>query len=283
MTRPFQPAPPVVTAPLFAPLHGRLVDLLRSLGPDDWMRPTAAGAWTVRDVAAHLLDGDLRKLSFHRDGHRPPPPPAPVDDHRSLVAWLDGLNAAWVDAARRLSPAVLVDLLAWTGPQVASFVESLDPSADALFAVAWAGEARSANWMDTGREYTERWHHQQQMRDAVGAPGLVGREWLLPVLDISLRALPFAYEKTGAARPGTVVVEVTGEAGATWSLVGDDAGWHLWIGEARRADARVIVDADTMWRAFFKGLAPGAAVGRARLEGNHALGALALSTLAVMA
>ena len=33
-----------------------------------------------------------------------------------------------------------------------------------------AGEAVSANWFDVAREFTERWHHQQQIRLAIGGP-----------------------------------------------------------------------------------------------------------------
>jgi hypothetical protein len=43
--------------------------------------------------------------------------------------------------------------------------------------------------METGREYTERWHHQMQIREAVGAPGLLERRWYQPVLDLSVRAV----------------------------------------------------------------------------------------------
>lgn len=92
----------IETASLYDPLHGTLVDLLRGLEPDDWSRPTVAGGWRVRDVAAHPLDGQLRRLSFHRDGHPMPPPPAglpffPVDwagaaalGARALVPALHG-------------------------------------------------------------------------------------------------------------------------------------------------------------------------------------------------
>jgi hypothetical protein len=47
---------PILTGPLFAPIHDELMSLLRGLSPQEWLAPTVAGAWTVRDVAAHLLD-----------------------------------------------------------------------------------------------------------------------------------------------------------------------------------------------------------------------------------
>ncbi|NOT45466.1 MAG: hypothetical protein HOP14_12765 [Acidobacteria bacterium] len=70
---PLQPLAPTYTADLLAPLHDELVQLLRGLPPEAWDRPTVAGAWRVRDVVAHLLDGQLRTLSALRDGHLPAP------------------------------------------------------------------------------------------------------------------------------------------------------------------------------------------------------------------
>jgi hypothetical protein len=105
-----EPLTPLYTAALFPPLHRELMALLRGLPASDWERPTIAGSWVVRDIAAHLLDGDLRKLSAYRDGHLPRPP-VPIHDHRGLVAFLNALNAEWVAAARRPHPLVLVELL----------------------------------------------------------------------------------------------------------------------------------------------------------------------------
>ena len=53
----------------FRDLHGHLIELLRSLSPEDWDRPTVCSAWCVKDIASHLFDGDLRRLSIERDGY----------------------------------------------------------------------------------------------------------------------------------------------------------------------------------------------------------------------
>ena len=63
------PLAPCHTADLFQPLHTELVSVLKSLAPADWLRPTVAPKWRVRDIAAHLLDGQLRRLSAQRDAH----------------------------------------------------------------------------------------------------------------------------------------------------------------------------------------------------------------------
>jgi len=56
------------TAHLFQILDDKLIELLRSLQPIDWDKPTLAKRWTVKDIAAHLLDTNVRSLAM-RDGH----------------------------------------------------------------------------------------------------------------------------------------------------------------------------------------------------------------------
>jgi hypothetical protein len=273
----------VDVAPLFPELHRELIGLLRGLSPEDWERPTIAGAWLVRDVAAHLLDGDLRKLSFHRDGLAPIAPASPPGGYADLVAFLNGLNRDWIQAARRLSPRVLVDLLEITGAQVSAFVKTLDLHARAVFGVAWAGEEASENWLDTGREYTERWHHQQQVRLAVQAPLLDAPRWLRPVLEVSVRALVRACADAAGEPGATLTYDVEGPAGGAWTLVRGDGGWTLEEGAPARPTARVRLPQDLAWRLFFK--APGATARdpRVRCEGDAGLAARALGALAVMA
>src|SRR5688572_2572310 len=111
----------VNVAPLFAPLNRELVALLRSMGPDAWSRPTVAGRWRVRDVAAHLLDGDIRKLAAHRDGHLHAPGGHAPRSYAEVVALINSLNATGVSYAGRLSARLLVELLEITGKWVAEF------------------------------------------------------------------------------------------------------------------------------------------------------------------
>jgi uncharacterized protein (TIGR03083 family) len=274
---------PVSTVDLFEPLSGELVALLRGLSAEDWDRPTVAGSWRVRDVAAHLLDTDLRRLSMHRDGHVAPPPDPPIQGYADLVRYINRLNAGWVEmASQRMSPRVITDLLAWTGPRIAEFFASLPPHGRAVIPVAWAGEDVSENWMDIGREYTEKWHHQEQIRDAVGAPGLTSRRWLFPVLDLSMRALPHAFREVEAPSGTAFAVTITGDAGGVWTLVHEDGRWLLWVGEESEPTARVRLDAETAWKIFYNALPPEAAAARVEIEGDPRLGAAFLKTRSVM-
>lgn len=224
---------PILTAHLFAPLNDELVTLLRGLSADEWNAPTVAGAWTVKDVAAHLLDTTLRRLSMHRDAYAPPP-----RDVTSISALVNDLNAEGVSYARRLSPEMLVDLHNRYGAELAAFFETLDPFGDAKWSVSWAGEERSPMWFDVARELTEKWHHQQQIRDATGRAPLY-EQYLAPVIATFMRALPFTYRDVKAS----VVVRIDDDA---WSLVQG----VLYEGEAENADVRVTLTGDRAWRLF---------------------------------
>ena len=150
-----QPLRPLNTVPLFATLGDELVGLLRSFEAADWERPTVCSGWAVRDVAAHLLDTALRRISADRDDFVAPPEPGEVTDYASLVGFLDRLNAEWVKAARRLSPALLTDLIEVAEGRLTASLEGLDLDGEARFAVSWAGEEESKLWFDVARELAD--------------------------------------------------------------------------------------------------------------------------------
>ncbi len=275
-----EPLSPIHTAHLFPGLHAKLITLLRGLGDDDWARPTLAAPWRVRDIAAHLLDGDLRKLSAGRDDHQIAG--HPVSSFADIVDLINRLNAGGVSYAGRLSPRVLTDLLEVSGRWVSEYVATLAPRDEAHFPVAWAGEARSENWMDTGREYTERWHHQMQIRDAVGAAGLLEDRWLVPVLELSVRAFRRAYHDVPAAVGTAVVFEVDGEGDYAWSVVRDAPGWVVVRGRAADPAAHVRTDVDTAWKLLFNAVSAAPARDRVSVTGDRALAEPMLCARAVM-
>src|SRR5262245_6427935 len=100
---------------LFPPLLEELLALLASLAEDEWRRPTACAGWSVKDVAAHLLAGDLGKLSRWRDGWHSGITARSTEE---LAVAINAHNERWVQAARFIGPRVLRDMLALTGPQV---------------------------------------------------------------------------------------------------------------------------------------------------------------------
>ena len=261
---------PIYLAELIRPLFAELNTLLRSLEADDWNRPTVAGRWRVRDVAAHMLDTTLRKVAAYRDGHVIPVE-MPIASEADLAGFVNSLNAGGVSYGARLSTRQLTDLLEITARWTADLAESLDPHALALWPVSWAGETASENWMDTGREYTERWHHQMQIRDAVGAGGLLQRRWLYPLLDLSVRAFGRAYEGVPADPEVAVVFEVHAEGENIWSIVRQASSWVVLRGRADGAAATVRVEADTAWRLLYNALSFEDARARVRIDGDREL------------
>ena len=281
MTHGGAPAP-VDTSSLLVPIHEELVGLLRALAPEQWLLPTTAGAWRVRDVAAHVLDGQLRRLSFHRD--RPPRPDAPVDhDYASVLRLINGLNARWVAASQHLSARVLTDLLDTVGVQAAAFLAALPPHEPAFWPVAWAGEARSENWMDVGRDYTEYWHHQQQIREAVGAPGLVEARWLGPVVALGVRAVAPALAAVPRPDGTSVRLVVSGDAGGAWRFVRESGEWRLEDDASTApAQAALRIDAPTVARLWYSGRGPRGIPDDVTRDGDQDLCAAVLAARAVM-
>lgn len=271
----------IATSHLFHPLHGELIALLAALEPADWGRPTVAGAWRVKDVAAHLLDGMWRRLAAARDGHLVPPA-EPLDSPGAFVAFIDRLNADWVKAMDRLSPRQLVDLLEPAGRELADFFVTLDPAAPAFWPVSWAGENESRNWMDVGRDYTEQWHHQQQIRLATGHPLQLDRQFGRPALHLFAKALPIAYRETAAPEGTAIAIEIRGEAGGSFVLRRGERGWSLEEGEAADPTTRLAIrDADA-WRLFTKSLRGEAARRAVEAAGEARFAAPFLAALAVI-
>jgi hypothetical protein len=237
----------------------------------------------VRDVVAHLLGGNLGRLDIKSQHAAPDTPPAPEPDFATLLAHIDRENAEWVRAARRINPALLVAFLELTDPQLYRAFKALPPFAPAGPAVAWAGDPQSPNWFDIAREYTEKWLHQQHVRQAVGQPLLVQRQWLFPVLDTFLRALPYTYRQVPAPEGTLVAIRITGEAGGDWTLVRQAVAWRLFSGPAPAATARVRLDQDTAWRLFTRGIGPAEAAARARFKGEAAFAKPVLQMVSIMA
>ncbi|MCU1337201.1 MAG: hypothetical protein JWO19_2782 [Bryobacterales bacterium] len=273
---------PILCAPLLRRVDRELVALLRSLEPSDWDAQTVAPQWKVRDVAAHLLDTQLRKLSLARDGWFVESPPAPGE----LATFIHRLNREGVTVFRRLSPTVLTALLERAGEESATFHEALDPFAPAAFAVSWAGEAESLNWFDTVRELTERWHHQQQIRLAIdpagGGPGIMTRELYDPVLDAFLRGLPHSFRNVAAAEGTLLKIQVSGDAGGAW-LLERDSRWTLVTSSTAMPSAEVTIPQEIAWRVFTKGIDKAAALAESRIEGDRALGERVFDLTAIVA
>jgi uncharacterized protein (TIGR03083 family) len=269
----------ILVADRFPALRTKLLDLLAGLSGEDWDRPTAAPQWSVKDVCAHLLGGDVGIISGRRDHFRLPGPP--IDDHQQLIAFIDRINAEWVQLARRISPQLLCEFLALTAPAVEECFASLDPMA-MNGAVSWAGPEPAPVWFDIAREFTERWHHQQQIRDATGRPPLYDPYFFAPVLDTFVRALPHNFRHIEAPIGTTVRLSVSGEAGGTWFIQSQSDGWLLLLDSRSQLAADVVIPGDAAWRLFTKGLTAEDARSRSIVHGDDSLAGPIFSTVAII-
>jgi uncharacterized protein (TIGR03083 family) len=275
-----EPLQPIFTAHLFPKLEGMLSELLRSLAPQDWEKQTLAPKWKVKDVAAHLLDTQLRKLSICRD-HRALETPK-ITSQADLVTLINSLNAEGVKKYRQLSTGELIARMEITSRVCAEYLGLLDPFAPAMFSVSWAGEEESANWFDTAREFTERWHHQQQIRIAVEKPGIMTREFYFPVRDCFLRALPYAY-RTVPAKPGMLAqFNISGECGGRWYLFRGSETWRLVASATGEKASETTIPQEIAWRIFTKGIAREAAKAQVHVAGDSNIGLHVLEMVSIV-
>jgi uncharacterized protein (TIGR03083 family) len=272
---------PILTAHLFPKLDAMLLELLRSLTPEDWEKQTVSPKWKVKDIAAHLLDTPLRGVSIARDGYLPEAPR--ISSSVELAAYLNRLNEEGARVYRRLSPAVLISLMHVASQLLAEYHRSRDPDGSAPYGVSWAGEEKSANWFDTAREFTERWHHQQQIRLAVNKPGIMTSELYHPVLDCFLRALPFTY-RTVSAKPGTYVqINVSGECGGSWHLSRSEQAWQLTEEPLGDKLSETTIPQEIAWRIFTKGIDRESALPQVKISGDTKLALHALQVISIVA
>lgn len=219
----------------------RLIDFVDDLTPSEWLAPTAARPWTVKDLALHVLDDDLRWLSHRRDHDESGLVDMSASDH--FVDLLAAQNQRWVDGAQALSRRLVSDLLVWTGQQVADYHAAQDMHSQGW--VSWASDEPVPYWFNVAQEFTERWVHQQQMRDAVGRSGDHGID-LAEVLGTFVWEFPHQYRAQAPA--GTRVVLVFDGSGS-WTLTADGVrSWSLAEGAADGADGTLWLSSRAAWR-----------------------------------
>jgi hypothetical protein len=273
---------PIDTRHLFKPLQEKLLELLKSLNQEDWNKQTVAKQWKVKDVASHILDGQLRTLSIQRDGFFGEQAPE-IKEYNDLIRWLNQLNHDWVSASKRLSPQVIVLLLESIGDLVSEYYQSLDPWNEAIFPVAWAGESTSFNWLHVAREYTEYWHHQQQIRDVVGKEGIMTKEFFNPVINTFFQALPHTFSDVEAEEGTVVETKITSAAGGTWFLAKFQNLWELRSTCESEPSASVTIPIELSWILFSKSIRPAEILSQIKIKGDKKLANKVLELVAVMA
>lgn len=274
-----QPPQPILVPGLFPILLDELISLLKGLTKAEWDLPTICSSWSVKDVALHLLGGDIGILSWKRDGYSPLPS---INSWDHLVSLVNEQNELWVKGTQRIGPPLILDLLKFTGDQVSSYFQSLDPFAIGG-PVDWVSPDPAPVWLDLAREYTERWHHQQHIRDSVSKPGLKEQKFLSSVLDTFILALPRTFQEVKAENGTSIVISITGSVRKQWTLNNNFGDWRLYAGSAGDYQVIVVIEDDVAWRIFTNELSPVEAKKRVQIEGNQQLGEKVLETASIIA
>ncbi len=242
--------------PLFPRERAALLDLLQSLIAEEWQLPTVCAEWSIHDLALHLLNGDLRFIAGRRDGYQSPHGPRVQSPYgrAEVTALVDEINNRWIAGARWMSPRQVIEQLERSGMEYAETMATIDMDALGI-PVDWIQPGPAPAWMDVAREFTERWIHQQQIRDAAGQPLLNDRWALYPVFDTFMLALPHALRDVAAPIGANVHLTIRGEAGCTWIVRKTEDGWEFGSDRGVVPYASVALDQDTAWRLFTKGIA----------------------------
>ena len=173
-----------------------------------------------------------------------------ITSYKSLINHIQKLNKSWIEASKRLSPQILISLLEMSENWLHKFLKTLDPNKNSTFSVAWAGEEKSKNWFDIAREYTEKWHHQMQIRLAVKKPCIYTKKMFFPVLETFMLGIPHAYKNVKAKPKTGIKIEITGNVNGIWYLQNIKNEWRLVNKLEKHPQSIIKLSYDIAWRLF---------------------------------
>lgn len=184
--------------------------VLASLSDDQWLTPTSAEGWDVRDQVSHLADVNEIALDTATGG------PRSLNTYVGTFASTEDFTLSGCLRGRAMTPA---EVLAWYRASSPPLNDHLR-TRKATDHIPW-GLGFKAPTLATAR-LMETWAHGLDVTDALGlepilTPRLRSVAWLVT------NALPYAFTAAGVTPPpGTLRAEVTFE-GDVWTFGPDDA------------------------------------------------------------
>lgn len=225
-----------------------LLGVLADLSSEDWRRPTICAPWTIHDLVAHLVEGELLFGRVYRGEIDE----VFTDNQEGVDRW------ATVDAET-------VRYSLWHHGQATQRV--IDSRSEA----SWDREVTNRGWPIELRRalrmhFFELAVHGHDVTRALGAPTIWG-ERAAPLVDYCIELAPLTMTMVPPA--GAVELDVSDAGG--WTL---DASSGEWLASARPAADPVATwhtDPETLVLACTGRLDLGEAVERTKVEGDAAL------------
>ncbi len=137
--------------------------------------------------------------------------------------------------------------------------------------------------MHIAREYTEKWLHQQQIRDAVNKPALMTPEFFYPSINIFMFALPYTYRNIKAEEGNIIQITISSSIGGNWFIKMKNGQWQRVNENDKDPVSKIIIEPDTAWKLFSKSLRSHQVKDKIIIEGNQQLGEIVLNMVSVMA
>jgi uncharacterized protein (TIGR03084 family) len=188
-----------------------LRDVVAALTPDEWLTPTPAWGWDVRDTIAHLADTDELAIGTATGGDYA------LNGEAARAASGEDVTYHGVLRGRRRSGAEVGEWWGRTSAAVRATLGALP--ADAR--IPWGIGMRTPSLI-TAR-MMETWAHGLDVRAALGVD-VPDSDRLAHVAWLATRALPYAFSVAGREVPAAAIrVELRLPSGASWTYGPEDA------------------------------------------------------------
>ncbi|CCH79990.1 conserved hypothetical protein [Nostocoides japonicum T1-X7] len=201
---PFHPAAPSDLSGLvdaYGAVVRAIIDLGRSMRPDDFDRPTDCPGWTVKNVISHVV-----ALEAWLGGEPLPAVEVPAYEHiRNDVGRFTELG---VEHRRGWTGEEVVDeleqVLALRQSQLYAVELTADSVIDGPFGPAPADTVLALRMVDI-------WTHEQDVREAIGRPGDLDTAAASVTMERLELGMPKVVARSAGVAPGnTVIIDVTG-------------------------------------------------------------------------
>ncbi|HVE93133.1 MAG TPA: maleylpyruvate isomerase family mycothiol-dependent enzyme [Actinomycetota bacterium] len=215
--------------------------LLSRLTDEQWLTPTPAAGWDVRDTVSHLADTDDIAYDCATGG------PRDLLEEGMGAGSGDAFTHGQVVKGRAMPPATVHDWWRTSSRKLWDVMRDWDPSER----IKWGPNVISAASFMTAR-LMETWAHSLDCHGAVGAH-LPDTDRLRHVCHLGWRALPHAFALRGESMTGPVRLELTSPSGQPWEfgpagaatvITGSAGDWARTVvqrdrqGERRRLEVR---------------------------------------------